>query len=41
MVIPQDRSPASVAEYLINILDSSEKTPYLGEPISQLQHSLQ
>lgn len=41
MTIPQDLTPQSVAGYVIDVLKSSENTPYIGEPISQLQHSLQ
>lgn len=41
MTIPQDLTPQSVADYVIDVLKSSENTPYIGEPISQLQHSLQ
>lgn len=41
MVLPSTRTPESVAEYVLSVLDDSEKTPYIGESISQLQHSLQ
>lgn len=41
MVVPECKTPASVAEYVISVLDASERTPYIGEDISQLQHSLQ
>ncbi|KAM3547801.1 hypothetical protein MY1884_009437 [Beauveria asiatica] len=41
MGVPSQLSPTSVAEYIIGILEASEKTPYIGESISQLQHSLQ
>ncbi|GJN68099.1 hypothetical protein PLIIFM63780_001724 [Purpureocillium lilacinum] len=41
MGVPSSLSPASVAEYIIGVLEASENTPYIGEPISQLQHSLQ
>jgi putative nucleotidyltransferase with HDIG domain len=39
--LPISSTPASVAEYIISVLKASENTPYIGEPISQLQHSLQ
>lgn len=38
---PKPFTPSSVTSYLIAILQSSEHTPYIGEPISQLAHSLQ
>ncbi|KAL7935673.1 hypothetical protein V8C35DRAFT_333561 [Trichoderma chlorosporum] len=38
---PTTLTPTSVAEYVISVLQASENTPYIGEPISQLQHSLQ
>ena len=41
MDLPTIPTPASVAEYIISVLRASENTPYIGEPISQLQHSLQ
>jgi putative nucleotidyltransferase with HDIG domain len=41
MVLPEARTPESVADYVISVLDASERTPYIGESISQLQHSLQ
>lgn len=41
MVVPEQKTPASVAEYVLSVLDASEQTPYIGEDISQLQHSLQ
>ena len=41
MVLPEIRTPESVADYVLTVLDASEKTPYIGESISQLQHSLQ
>lgn len=31
----------STTSYILSILANSENTPYIGEPISQLQHSLQ
>lgn len=39
--IPTDLSPEAVASYVLSVLESSEDTPYIGESISQLQHSLQ
>ncbi|KAF4335493.1 metal dependent phosphohydrolase [Fusarium beomiforme] len=41
MELPTNPTPSSVAEYIISVLQASENTPYIGEPISQLQHSLQ
>lgn len=41
MELPTNRTPESVVEYIISVLSTSEDTPYIGEPISQLQHSLQ
>ncbi|KAF5563537.1 transcriptional regulatory moc3 [Fusarium napiforme] len=41
MELPTVPTPSSVAEYVISVLQASENTPYIGEPISQLQHSLQ
>lgn len=41
MAIPSPLTPASVAAYLLSVLEASDATPYIGEPISQLQHSLQ
>lgn len=41
MGIPEYLSPATVTQYLLDVLKNSENTPYIGEPISQLQHSLQ
>ncbi|PHH70522.1 hypothetical protein CDD82_7056 [Ophiocordyceps australis] len=34
-------APAAVADYIQSLLQASHHTPYIGEPISQLQHSLQ
>jgi putative nucleotidyltransferase with HDIG domain len=39
--VPATSTPASVAAYIISLLATSENKPYIGEPISQLQHSLQ
>ncbi|KAF4454611.1 Transcriptional regulatory protein moc3 [Fusarium austroafricanum] len=39
--LPTTPTPVSVTEYIISVLRASENTPYIGEPISQLQHSLQ
>ncbi|KAF9767349.1 hypothetical protein IL306_000091 [Fusarium sp. DS 682] len=41
MELPMIPTPSSVAEYVILVLQASENTPYIGEHISQLQHSLQ
>ncbi|OAA60029.1 putative domain HDIG [Cordyceps fumosorosea ARSEF 2679] len=41
MGVPELRTPASVTEYVLSVLSASERTPYIGEAISQLQHSLQ
>lgn len=41
MELPTERTPESVVEYIISVMTASETTPYIGEPISQLQHSLQ
>jgi putative nucleotidyltransferase with HDIG domain len=41
MGIPQMLTPESVADYILSILEASANTPYIGEPVSQLQHSLQ
>ncbi|ATY61640.1 domain HDIG [Cordyceps militaris] len=41
MGVPESKTPASVADYVLSVLAASEQTPYLGEAISQLQHSLQ
>jgi hypothetical protein len=41
MGVPRPLTPESVAEYVISVLQASGSTPYIGEPISQLQHSLQ
>jgi putative nucleotidyltransferase with HDIG domain len=41
MAIPESRDPAAVAQYVLSVLDASANTPYIGEPVSQLQHSLQ
>jgi predicted HD phosphohydrolase len=34
-------TPAGKAEHIISLLDASADTPYIGESISQLEHSLQ
>ncbi|KAK2616234.1 hypothetical protein QQS21_000869 [Conoideocrella luteorostrata] len=39
--IPSHLTPKSVTSYVLSVLEASDKTPYIGEPISQLQHSLQ
>lgn len=41
MAIPTVLEPATITSYIISILKASGETPYIGEPISQLQHSLQ
>lgn len=41
MGAPDPRTPETVAVYVLSVLESSANTPYIGEPISQLQHSLQ
>jgi predicted HD phosphohydrolase len=41
MGLPSTLDPPSVTSYLLSVLAASEMTPYIGEPISQLQHSLQ
>ncbi|TQW01085.1 metal dependent phosphohydrolase [Cordyceps javanica] len=41
MGVPECKTPVAVAEYVLSVLDASERTPYIGEDISQLQHSLQ
>ncbi|KAF3073691.1 Uncharacterized protein CFAM422_004402 [Trichoderma lentiforme] len=41
MAIPATLEPEAVTSYIISILQASDYTPYIGEPISQLQHSLQ
>ncbi|PHH59498.1 hypothetical protein CDD81_3138 [Ophiocordyceps australis] len=37
----KNMAPEAVADYIQALLQSSQHTPYVGEPISQLQHSLQ
>ena len=39
--IPEELTPASVTSYVLSVLAEADSTPYIGEPISQLQHSLQ
>ena len=39
--IPSPLTPKSVTTYVLSVLEASDHTPYIGEPISQLQHSLQ
>ncbi|KAL7796097.1 hypothetical protein V8C37DRAFT_400553 [Trichoderma ceciliae] len=41
MVIPTTLEPEAITSYIISIIEASDHTPYIGEPISQLQHSLQ
>lgn len=41
MGLPSSLTPEAVATYLLATLGASADTPYIGEPISQLQHSLQ
>ncbi|KAH0531008.1 hypothetical protein TsFJ059_005571 [Trichoderma semiorbis] len=41
MAIPATLEPEAVTSYIISIIQASDYTPYIGEPISQLQHSLQ
>ncbi|KAL7949334.1 hypothetical protein V8C42DRAFT_361880 [Trichoderma barbatum] len=41
MAMPTTVEPEAVTSYIISILEASDCTPYIGEPISQLQHSLQ
>ncbi|CAK7205777.1 hypothetical protein SEUCBS139899_008556 [Sporothrix eucalyptigena] len=41
MALPSDLTPEAVVDYIVSVLSTSENTPYIGEPISQLQHSLQ
>ncbi|RFU78632.1 metal dependent phosphohydrolase [Trichoderma arundinaceum] len=41
MATPKSLGPEAVTSYIISILEASNHTPYIGEPISQLQHSLQ
>jgi putative nucleotidyltransferase with HDIG domain len=35
------RTPEAVTGHVLSILQASENTPYIGEPVSQLAHSLQ
>lgn len=39
--LPDSFTPEAVASYVLAVLELSDQTPYIGEPISQLQHSLQ
>lgn len=41
VALPVSLTPEAVTSYILEVLDDSENTPYIGEPISQLQHSLQ
>jgi len=41
MTLPETLTPSSVTDHLLAILASSAHTPYIGEPVSQLEHSLQ
>lgn len=41
MAFPTSLEPEAVTSYILSILKASDHTPYIGEPISQLQHSLQ
>jgi predicted HD phosphohydrolase len=36
-----EQSPAAKSKHIISLLNASGSTPYIGEPISQLEHSLQ
>ena len=38
---PISSSPAQKSAHVISLLNASANTPYIGEPISQLEHSLQ
>jgi predicted HD phosphohydrolase len=41
MTPPLPTSPSAKASHIISLLNASASTPYIGEPISQLEHSLQ
>jgi putative nucleotidyltransferase with HDIG domain len=41
MTLPHPLNPSTTASYLLSVLSSSQNTPYIGEPVSQLSHSLQ
>lgn len=41
MTPPKTLTPSTVTEHVIAILAASAQTPYIGEPVSQLEHSLQ
>ena len=41
MGVPNPRSPAAVAAYVLSIIEAAADTPYIGEPMSQTEHSLQ
>ncbi|CEJ92803.1 hypothetical protein VHEMI08433 [[Torrubiella] hemipterigena] len=39
--LPSTFTPEAVTDYVLAVLEESGNNPYIGEPISQLQHSLQ
>lgn len=41
MVIPEKRTPSAIASYIIKVVEDAANTPYIGEPMSQTEHSLQ
>lgn len=41
MTLPKILTPSTVTDHVIAILAASAHTPYIGEPVSQLEHSLQ
>lgn len=41
MTLPGHLTPSAVTEYIISVLRGSADSPYVGEPVSQLSHSLQ
>jgi len=41
MTFPKTLTPTAITDHVITILAASAHTPYIGEPVSQLEHSLQ
>src|SRR5579871_1320962 len=41
MTLPKTLTSSAVTDHIIAILTASADTPYIGEPVSQLEHSLQ
>ncbi|KAH8898628.1 PhyH-domain-containing protein [Thozetella sp. PMI_491] len=41
MGLPNPLTPSAVAKYVLSVLEGAANTPYIGEPISQTEHSLQ